>query len=251
MKTSEQAGRVIRWIVGDVDGGKGALLVGVGVFVYLAVMLHPWKPPVISYETLDGGYRAVLNEGVLQGLQFGPELVATTGPLGFLRNPAYYPGTNAWRGVWALTLAAALALSFGKLFVDASPRRLIFNFVVVTALLFFALHDGWRLLPLVGFLYLFAKVADRQARTAPWEVFLTAVLAVSSWILFTELLSGIIIVGGVGLIHFVRFKKISLAPLSFVAFLLFFWLRAVSPSPISPRTCEPPSRSREATPTSW
>ena len=225
MDTSRFAG-TLRWALGEIELRRGQLVLAGMTLAFLVVVTHPWLPPLLTYETLDGGYRAVLNVAFQQGELFGPEVVTTTGPLGFLRNQVHFPGTDVYRVLWGTAWAAALALLMAKLFLRRSLWWSVATYGCAVVCLCLVYFDGWRVLPLVAFLYLFAKLVDREPRTAPWEWCILAVLAVDSWILFTDFLTSVVAVGGATAVHWARHRKIPPTPAIFLVFLAAAWFAA-------------------------
>jgi len=85
--------------------------VGVAVVLGLALVLTP-VPPAPTTTELDPSLGAVLSYAQAHHLQFGPELLSTYGPLGFLIFPYFYPDYGFARlGVnFAISLVAAAGL---------------------------------------------------------------------------------------------------------------------------------------------
>ncbi len=78
----------------------GALLLGT---------LPPWNPRLVT-EGLAGSWFVVTNHALLQGWQWGTELVFTTGPLGFLFTGAYHP--QLWPVALLFWALVALSLTW-------------------------------------------------------------------------------------------------------------------------------------------
>jgi hypothetical protein len=202
------------------------------LFAYLCLILPYWHAQPMKIESLDGGYRSVLNLYAFSELEYGRDLVTTTGPLGFLRYRDYWPGTHGYRLALDLLLALVFVVGIKRTFPNRKP---LFMLLGVLAFLFFVAvvkNLAWRLLPLVSVLLVVAKLAEERPEPPSlrerygltlWQLLFAVTLSVTSWILFTELLASVFCIAIVAAMHYLRFRALPVFALVFLGSLGVIW----------------------------
>lgn len=180
------------------------------VALFLAIFSYPAMPVV----ELDASWRMVLTEGLVNGWQFGRDLVFTYGPLGFLMGNTY-SGVALWPFlVWQVAMSAAFAWVIFRQGLRLSGYARAFY---------------WGTMILLGVGYIDAlimvvmlTVSCELVRTAgepakPWRLAVLLLLAVLSAIKFTNLMAaGFVVLVVTGLEFWKR------RPAAAVAHLLIF-----------------------------
>jgi len=177
----------------DVRPWPGRLL----LYLLLVVLIFtfPNKPSA----DLDSSWRMALGQFLLEGLQFGHDVVFTYGPLGFLMGKTYYgsvPLFNAllaWQLFAALSFAAIIMMWGERL--AGRPRLFFYVFFLLFGIPYEdALH--MLMIALTGF-----ELLRRLGRPWAWSTaLLLMLLGVLGDIKFTNLMLGLIIVGA-GVAH--------------------------------------------------
>ena len=153
------------------------------------IFTFPNKPAV----DLDASWRMALGKFLLDGLQFGHDVIFTYGPLGFLMGKTYYGSGFLFRSLLAWQLFAAVCFSgIIMLWGERLAGRPRFFFYAFFLLFGATYEDALHMLAiaLVGF-----ELLHRAGRSWTWSsVLLVLLLAVLGTIKFTDLMLGLFIV---------------------------------------------------------
>ncbi|MGE0712896.1 MAG: hypothetical protein AB7N76_11430 [Planctomycetota bacterium] len=149
----------------DPEPARGVPLRERLVWALPALALVSFLPPLGAPERgLDGSWEWALHMARLQGLRFGPELVYTYGPLGYLDTELFVPGTAL--ALLAARLLFAATFAFTAVWVArALPLRALGRAVWVAALVLLVHVDSE--VPL--FLLLLA-LSRGEGRPEPWPL---------------------------------------------------------------------------------
>jgi hypothetical protein len=164
--------------------------------LFLLLVITIFTFPHKTSVDLDSSWRIALGRFFLDGLQFGPEVAFTYGPLGFLMGRTY-SGLMFWGFLaWQSVAAAGFALLIMRWGARLAPwPRLVFvaYFFIFGFYYEDALH--MQMITLLGF-ELLRRIEDRAWR---WSTsLLLLALAILALVKFTNLLLGAVMVGCVG-----------------------------------------------------
>lgn len=134
------------------------------VLIALGLWLAFIEMPMAPEPGLDPSWHLVLIHAHRAGLQFGPEVAFTYGPLGFLASRFSFDGIPPTRLAWELAGKLALAMTFVALSRGLSVGR---RALLVLALLFVALQSFENVLTLCATLTVVTWLLPREAR--PWQ----------------------------------------------------------------------------------
>ena len=149
---------------------------GLIVFVYLS--LPVWHPRIFGAR-LDDSWLATLNHFAFDGLRFGRELVFTYGPLGFLQNPFFYPGTYSLQIAFYLLLGTALALVIREVLPRRGEAGWSLSLVLLFLLSFYLRSpDGYLLV--IAAAFALRRSHARAQRISVTDVILLVCLSIAS-----------------------------------------------------------------------
>ncbi|MGH2368963.1 MAG: hypothetical protein ACRDI2_12255, partial [Chloroflexota bacterium] len=114
-------------------------------------LMVPWDPTVFAQGPLDDSYTIFSHIAFAEGRPWGTDALHTSGPLGFLRFPFFFPPTYPLLLLGAAALGTTLALLLDAAARRSLPTGLRVAFVVaVTWILSFNDDAGWLLLLLMS-----------------------------------------------------------------------------------------------------
>ena len=114
-------------------------------------LMAPWDPATFAQEPLDAGYTIFSHIAFAGGKPWGAGTLHTSGPLGFLRFPFFYPPTYALLFLGAAVLALVLALLIDDVVRRTVPMWLRLLIVGSTTwILSFNDDAGWLLVLLMS-----------------------------------------------------------------------------------------------------
>lgn len=203
---------------GPVAPSRGWLSAALVVALTLSLVELPYPPE----PGLDPSYWQVLVHAWRMGLQHGPDIAFTYGPLGFLRSPFASDGVPAVALVWRTLGTLGLAWTLVAVTASLAPaRRLLFCAAVM------ALCGDEQTLVVCATLVVIAWVAP--SRAARWQVGLgIAWLAFLSHVKFTLLVQAACGVGAAAASRAIAGERRAALtlPLAFFASFVAFWLLA-------------------------
>lgn len=145
-----------------------------------------WLPARVSMPSasLDGSWGSVLQDAARHSLQFGPEVVFTYGPLGFLQVQTFTPDLFWWTVVFHLVVGAACGLAMQAIVGNAGWPDWA-GPIVLLALVppVHGSSDIPFLLPLV--LWPFLAIGSTRAREQPTLMLLSVVVGAVALVKFT------------------------------------------------------------------
>ena len=114
-------------------------------------LMAPWDPAAFAQGPLDAGYTIFSHIAFAEGKPWGAGALHTSGPLGFLRFPFFYPPTYALLLLGGAALATTLALLLDEVARRNLPTWLRLPLVVaLTWILSFNDEAGWLLVLLMS-----------------------------------------------------------------------------------------------------
>jgi hypothetical protein len=192
--------------------------------IALLIIIPTWNPPTLPFDTLDGGYRAVLNDQSLQHLSYGTELVTTSGPLGFLRNHDYWPGRFGQKLAWNLLIALAFAASVVRLLQQRSLSCCVIFAAALYAVLSLVQLGAFWVLPCLHVLYFTSRLCHRDWIDSVVGGVAVIGLSVASWVLFSHLLLALAVVTFGEALHYLRRGGMPVLGVLYVCCTLAWWI---------------------------
>lgn len=190
---------------------------------FVVLVATAFSVPNFPATDLDTSWRMALGKFLLEGRQFGTDVVFTYGPLGFAMAKTYWGGQwaslIAWQAVQAVVFAAVVCWHGYRL--TGYSRRFFFIFFFLTGLSYEdAMHQT--IIAFAGF-----ELIRRSNIAWRWSsVALLALLAVLSLAKFTNLLLGLFLVLLAGGLEFRVRRHFSAlrVPALFLGFFLVGWM---------------------------
>ena len=206
--------------------------------LYALLICVPWQLEM-PQNTLDGSWRLLMNLAFVQRLHFGPDIIFTYGPWGFLVSRCYFPETyHLFIFAW-ICIIIVIAAAVGQVASTHFPGRgnpcgrpiypIAWAVIVLTALapLIPDFRDAFfGSLPV---LYALLVVGPTSRRSQAIRMALAVVLSLAALMKFTFLAIALLVLVW-GAIHTaVRFRKMAWDLPVFVLGFVFFWVLAGQP----------------------
>lgn len=198
-------------------------------FVFVLSQFLPYVPP-LRFSMLDYSWMQALHVAFSRHLQFGRDIVFTSGPWGFLLG-GFYPNTFTLSViVWTILsiifwcTAWQMACQFSKNALLSWFWMIGFTWLVSLSLIgrLDALVIAWNLL----LLFLRFFVEDAHAPITGRQVFMTLALGLLSLTRFTSLVETVVVVVALAVDDIFRRRRFPWIALLFTMSVLIFWIMA-------------------------
>jgi len=193
---------------------------------WFLLLVPRWRPRLIDYTTLDGGWQAVYAHFAFQPVQFGHDLVYASGPFGWLRTGSYWPGLTGLQIAWGILVAGVL-ISLSAAFVTRVQGKMGLGLVCLFALIpIIASGRPASMFYVIDMLVLYVFLTAIKPGYDWRHVVAGVYLSLSALVFFPQMVAATVTVLLVTVMCFARSRRPGVLAITFFGAMIVWWLIA-------------------------
>jgi len=193
---------------------------------WFLLLVPRWRPRLIDYTTLDGGWQAVYAHFAFQTVQFGHDLVYASGPFGWLRTGSYWPGLTGLQIAWGVLVAGVL-ISLSTALINRVHLKQGLGLACLFALIpIIASGRAASMFYVIDLLVLFVFVTAIKPGHDWRHVVAGVYLSLSALVFFPQMVAATVIVLLATVVCLAKFRRLGELAMTFVGSIIVWWLVA-------------------------